>query len=168
VPPPRRNAPGRRRKAQAALSRRQSCARPSATLPAGPRRKRAAWRARTARWTDLPPQWNPQVVRSRGLRPSPARTRPRRTQVPPRAARARDRESPSDAPCPGVSGTSWPARDRIVSGAMMGAAAFSRFKGRRDGAGKAQDGLNLVLPGSPQFYASEPNSVENLGIARNG
>jgi hypothetical protein len=38
---------------------------------------------------------------------------------------ASERKFPSDAPCPGIGEADVPARDRIISPAMMGGGAFS-------------------------------------------
>src|SRR6266481_2773780 len=47
--------------------------------------------------------------------------------------RARDRNVPSDTPCPGIGEARKPARDRIVAQARMGGAAFILLKIRHSG-----------------------------------
>jgi hypothetical protein len=56
--------------------------------------------------------------------------------------------SPSDAQCPGIGEAHWPARDRIVSQAMMGGGAFVLLKTGRyrpESAGQAEIRLAILL-----------------------
>jgi hypothetical protein len=61
---------------------------------------------------------------------------------------ANDRRIPFDAPCPGIGEARQPARDRIISEAMLGRGAFILLKvgrGRRESAKQAEIRLATLL-----------------------